>query len=799
MPHADQPSSPRSFFLNEQHELSRGEKEAGGSLPKLAPIDWQAKGRQIHKSLSAARDIILRSRDPLREKRYFLATVPTPTIKKLSTNVRRAPTGTVDEETDYAGEHSRVFKRLGLDLLTVDETGRALIHAPSFRIEQLLATADTLSLEGRREQSRWISIDSFNPVPMSFRIDQEWLDKLPAKTPLDVVVELQPLLTRVEVEQVIHAIIDVLGARTEGERFTRTGTDFSGRQWYRGTLSRESLKLVAEQFFSVQALHPPLRTEVVIVAGSRQARKKASVSRSTTGTNIDPTLLPVVAVVDVGVPVGHAQLARFRRGGYLSPDVPPGIQTDHGSRVASRVVFGDPDFSAGVHHQATPSCAFVDVNIATDANQIDDKAVVGALQAVVATYPDVRVFNLSFGEYTPLNSHLPVKRREKLLLLQDLDNFVFRSDVVVVVAAGNSPPGVVPIPNYPDHVDDQRWALGSWACGFNTLKCGSYVGHLSPGGLVKNLGWPSPFSRIGPGLCEAAMPEFSANGGNCTEQFQFAPGLGVWAYNSAGLWEDDLGTSLAAPLLAREAAFVIAELQRRCEQGARPFAATTKAFLALTAIPPVLVPQNVLSLAERTLGRGTGKSVRLRSPTGESAVMIWQGVLNGPEDKVRIRVPIPRAWMGEASQPRLRVIASWETPVNAAAEHIWASRKVQFQLRPTASSKALAARGRNHRSYPILERTYDLDAETLAKKNVTPPNGDSWILEVSYEEIAEYTATIEFSPHQRVGIAMELRDDGEVSESPQPAMQALPQAVTMTRLTIPENRIPNPIVVRPRV
>lgn len=75
---------------------------------------------------------------------------------------------------------------------------------------------------------------------------------------------------------------------------------------------------------------------------------------------------------------------------------------------------------------------------------------------------------------------------------------------------------------------------------------------------------------------------------------------------------------------------------------------------------------------------------------------------------------------------------------------------------------------------------------------------DFWVLEVSYVEIAAYPASIEFSPHQRVGIAMELVDEGEQPHSPQLALQALPQSLFMTRLSIPGNRLANPIVVRPR-
>jgi hypothetical protein len=153
-----------------------------------------------------------------------------------------------------------------------------------------------------------------------------------------------------------------------------------------------------------------------------------------------------------------------------------------------------------------------------------------------------------------------------------------------------------------------------------------------------------------------------------------------------------------------------------------------------------------------------------------------------------------------AKKPMLRIIGAWESPVNAAVENIWASRKVKAQLRPAPTVEALASRDRrSHASYPLLDRSFDLSADALRDKGVVPPSGDVWVLEVSYEQIAEHLATIEFSQHQRVGFAMELVDEGERPQSPQAAMQALPQAVSMVRLTIPENRIANPIVIKPRV
>ena len=70
-----------------------------------------------------------------------------------------------------------------------------------------------------------------------------------------------------------------------------------------------------------------------------------------------------------------------------------------------------------------------------------------------------------------------------------------------------------------------------------------------------------------------------------------------------------------------------------------------------------------------------------------------------------------------------------------------------------------------------------------------PPNltveGDSWLIEIAYEQTAEYHPAMTFPPQQRVAFAAELFDNGGQKVSPQSRLQALATATTMTRLTIP--------------
>lgn len=779
--------TPRTFYLNEQHELARAEKLGGGGTPQYVDINWAAKGIAIARSLRRVGSQLQRSRDPAKENHYFLLASPVPQLAKASEDKKKAVHGKVFEDTDFAEKHSRVFRRLGIDLLSVADDGSAVVHIKPPMIEQLSNTAETLRGMGDREKSRWATINRFELIPPELRIDSEWLSALRAKKTADAVVEFQPLLTRLEIDSLIRAVVSML-IQSLGEAVTGTGSDFSGRQWVRGKITPESLTKLSESFFSIQSLHSPL---ISLAAGSRPSQQRIRVSPP---VNVDASSLPVIGVVDTGVPANHAILSDYRRGTYIAPTSTSVPVSPHGCFVSSRVVFGDPDYSGGLPSRSpVGTTRFYDINVSgLLPGEIEDKGIFPALQSIVATAPDVRVFNMSFDAATPLGSMGAVRRSEFLSLVQDLDNFIFQNDILVVTAAGNSPVGQVPSTPYPSHFRTPEWALGPWARSFNSLTCGSFVGRLSSGGLVTNVDWPSPFCRVGPGLCNSPKPDFSSNGGNATQQYQYAFGLGVWGLTPAGAWEDWTGTSFAAPLLARESAFALQRLQQVCERGAQPFAVTAKAFLALTADPPV-DDEAVRELASLTLGRGRATAGRLSAPSARSGVMIWQGVLADDKDIATIQIPIPADWLSEASEPHLRLIVAWDPPVNAAVNHLWATRDVSAKLRMRPGIQAQrTSRVKARGTYPLLERLYNL--RNLPADQIV--EGDIWLVEIAYQQIAEYHAAMNFPPQQRVAFAAELLDIGQKQLSPQSHLQALAVTSTMTRLTVPPVATRLPVVLR---
>ncbi len=136
---------------------------------------------------------------------------------------------------------------------------------------------------------------------------------------------------------------------------------------------------------------------------------------------------------------------------------------------------------------------------------------------------------------------------------------------------------------------------------------------------------------------------------------------------------------------------------------------------------------------------------------------------------------------------------SWDPPVNAAVSGLWATRKVTAHLKASPDTLSLHGTKGGHASYPSIDRTYDL--QKLPKGATV--NGDIWLVELSYDQTADYHIGIAFTPEQRVAFVAELYDASAEGLSPQAALQALPAAVTMTRLSVPPQSIRTAVIIKP--
>jgi hypothetical protein len=780
----------RNYFLNENHELSVEEKKGGGRTVEFLNINWTQKARRLHNSLERVNQRASQSRDPLNKRRFYLIADPSAEIVKAS-KAKDAIHGQKLEAVIFGGEQSKFFERIGLDLIEVHPSGVATVHATPERMEQLLSKTMQLAQLGTREQARFVAFQAFEWLQGKLKFDQDWIDELGQKS-AEGYIKLQPLISELEADLVIRSLEQDFRGQT-GVALLGKGRSYLGRFFIRAKLNAQLIKKLADEFTSIQSIHPP----ILAFTESVPPDVVSSVNPVRTVSNIPIQTLPCVAVVDTAVPQEHIWLRSYRRGGAVTGLNCSNTENDnHGSMVASRVVFGDVDLS-NTTSPPPATCRFLEVRVGTGhSGKILAESVSSALASAITAAPDVRVFNLSFDGNRRLDD-LPAKQRaETLKQIEEVENFAFDQDVLLVVAAGNAQQGLVPSPGYPLHFDNPGWELHSYPRAFNALTCGGIANRLNAGGLASEIDAPSPFTRVGPGFANSPKPDFCASAGNSDANYRHLVGAGVWGYSTLGDPRESSGTSLAAPLLSREAAFMFEELRPKCPGDSRPFACAVKAVLALTADDVAnRLSETLQPLAKRTIGFGRASAERFRQPNPQKARFVWQGVIASEEDLVRVQLPIPVAWINQASSPQLQICVAWDTPVCAAAESQWACRDVKITIRPSEDADAAdGSRGRVQ-GYPLFRRRWIL-AKALAKaRNKKVVERDLWILEFNYSQVAAYAAGHVVPPSQRVAFAAEIWDEAEEPLDPHGFVQSLPIASTLIRLSNTSAWLPQAISI----
>jgi len=772
-------SAPRVFYVNERHELERGERSPRGRTATFLGIDWTAKAQALLDQIRVVSRTAARFRsDPTSKDHLFLMATPERQLWSPST-AKDAHDGKKERNADFKDEDARVLRKLGFDVLSIEEDGNALLHLDKPRLEQIESRLALLDKAGKSDKNRWAPVEALKPTTPNERLDLEWLQPLPPEDAVEFVAKLPAMLTPIEAEAVQRAILRML-ERGRGEALTEAGTDLSGRAWVVGTARPSRLRLVASELQALHVVMAPIRLSPV---GSPPPRVGASAARAPPRASAPK---PVVAVVDCGVPEQHRWLKDFRVGRFTAGH--PSHDGAHGSSVAGVVVHG---YVAPGDPMTGGDCAFIDVNVAnpTGGRPLADR-VIEALRNTINNAPDARTVNLSIGSALTLAEMTLKQRQECVRLTRDLDNLAAALDVAIVVASGNTM--LQPPKPYPQHFDDERWSAGTWAPGANVMTVGAFASAeqiLGGATVPANAGWPSPFTRTGRSPIKTSKPDFSAPGGTLKANWQRH--RGNQSYDERGIVED-IGTSFAAPQVAREAAFALQALQAVCPEGVKAFAVTARAVLTLTARAPEKPKEKAIQkVFKDTLGRGRPSASPLTHPDPSTALVVWQGEIETSVDVVRFTLPIPRAWLEAATDPQLRMVWAWDAPVDDAGA-AWTCRTVRAQLRASLDEAAPAleeSRTAVKAATAWRESCYRLRLPCPTSDKDAPlqawPDDGLWSVSIRYDETAALPLlpTVPFSTRQRVGIAIELADPGG-DASPQDHLQALELTASMNRLSV---------------
>jgi len=330
-----------------------------------------------------------------------------------------------------------------------------------------------------------------------------------------------------------------------------------------------------------------------------------------------PSKGPRVCIVDSGIASNHPLLRRHigHAQSFLRKSDSAIDQHGHGTMVAGLAVFGDINYS--VSNRSFDSTVTVFSARVLDENNLfeDDRLVINQLKEVIETFSapphNCRVFNLSVGTKYAADD-LTLGRQT--LWAEQLDILARELKVVLIVSAGNvanvlfargaaAEEIVTSYPSYlfQDHAKLADPATSAIAVTVGAIVSGEEISKVPRAGddLRRPIGkknYLSPITRTGPGVNGAIKPELVHYGGSLclggygsdsTRVIEKDPALSVTSLchdPSASLFAFDVGTSFAAPRVARIAALIQAELSELLVRDPSPN--TIRALLASSANLP---------------------------------------------------------------------------------------------------------------------------------------------------------------------------------------------------------------------
>jgi hypothetical protein len=359
---------------------------------------------------------------------------------------------------------------------------------------------------------------------------------------------------------------------------------------------------------------------------SSHASRVIRPSRGHFPTKNPTTRYPKIGVIDSGV---SNTMSRWLLGSYALVAAEH-RQEDHGNFISGLLIAGRSAGNSSTVARERDGCEIYDIDILPDSgdpsvfdqyypNGFEDfLSEMNSAILLAKSRHGVRVFNLS------INIDRQVDEASYSEIANILDSIAESNDVIIVISAGNMsgergawPRVAADIASYLlPHAGSDRILQPA-----ESAFCLS-VGALTPPGMEGYVdGAPAPYTRCGPGMKVGIKPDFCHFGGATL----VSPGLvdGLYSMNGDGQIETSMGTSFAAPLVAK----TLATLDSIIEGPV-----TRENLIALmvhgSELPDCLKANELESIAKRFVGFGIpASSEEILIDDDYSITMVFNGNL----------------------------------------------------------------------------------------------------------------------------------------------------------------------------
>jgi hypothetical protein len=374
----------------------------------------------------------------------------------------------------------------------------------------------------------------------------------------------------------------------------------------------------------------------------------------------------------------------------------------HGTRIAALLLHGELEDVLDRSFLPRPFCRLLSIRVLDGSNRFPPGTVWEAEIERAITYAaeqGAKVVNLSIGD--PETHYTGARSTPVAALLDQLSRDL---GIVIVVPTGNVAPAAyldtadaVAVETYVDALLDSphtalldpapATAVITVAAAAPEALAGATRGTFAASRRALGMGgWPSPFSRRGPGIDASVKPELSAPGGSLAYDVEFGrlvddDALGILSASGAApdrLLDVDVGTSYAAPLVARAAAAVHARyptfghnlIRALVLLGSREprFAGT------LAQLSPGQREKRVLP----SVGYGEARLAEAIESTPHRTILVAEGAIR-VDRTIVYEVPIPSSFQVSGGTRGIDVALAFD-PETRARRLDYAATKMEFWL-----------------------------------------------------------------------------------------------------------------------
>lgn len=374
----------------------------------------------------------------------------------------------------------------------------------------------------------------------------------------------------------------------------------------------------------------------------------------------NPITNEIIAIFDSGVAYPPISSNRFRVNHEKFLKSHRQEDTDHGTFVTSRALFGE-DIERLVRREIdtlTPVGKYLDAQVlyydpASNETNSDSDELLKALDEISSRYPQIKIYNFSIANTNPLDEEHPSELSERI------DQLAREKDVLFICVTGNN--DVYRMVNYDElfgRFSNSTMILSPADTAANIV-VGSSAAKVDNEAAANIQNAPSPFTRTGIVRESVRKPDLVANGGNYLSasvtqglpdpQQERAHTTSLQRYSVAGIGKDsrprgDFGTSFSAPLVSRQAALCLnwikgTNLASKLSCNGN-YANLVKTLLVHSTGGQEL-PRGLDENQQRAFGYGIAEFSRLSSASDDEVTILYCDELDGLTKKHKLLFELP--------------------------------------------------------------------------------------------------------------------------------------------------------------